>query len=188
MAIATHLLTYDDYMCSPEEMRRYEILDGEKVYMTNPTIRHQKIIVKLYSQLEAWQSRKPYGTIVIAPCDVLIRRAPLRTRQPDLLFISAERFGGRSLDNPAPLEPAPELVVEILSPSDRRRVLAGKLDDYRSVGVQECWIVSPGERTVEVLRLSPEGDVRTGIFGEDEEAQSSVFPDLRVSVNAILAG
>ena len=185
MGIATHRLTYDDYMCGLEEMRRYDILDGEKIYMPNPTIRHQDVQWNLCTLLRAWQRGGRPGKIVIAPCDVLIRRNPLRTRQPDILFISAHRFGDRSLDSPAPLEPAPELVVEILSPSDTRRVLSGKLDDYRSVGVQECWVISPGEQTVEVLRLTPDGVESEGVFSAAQPAQSRIFPELTIDVPTI---
>ena len=163
MAIATPGLTYEDYLCGPEEMRRYDILDGEKVYMPDPTMRHQRINFDLARALSECARRTHRGLVIQAPCDVLIRRRPLRTRQPDVLFISAERLGGRSLDDPSPLEPAPELVVEILSAGDTKSTLSGKLADYRNVGVLECWLVSPHDQTVEVLRFSGDEFVR-GVF------------------------
>ena len=187
MGIATRGLTYEDYMCDPEEMRRYDILDGEKIYMPNPTIRHQDLLWNLGALLRTWQQAGHPGKVVVAPCDVLIRRSPLRTRQPDILFISAVRLGDRRLDDPAPLEPSPELVVEILLPSETRRVQSGKLADYCGVDVQECWVVSPGEQTVEILRLSPDGAKSMGVFSGGQTAQSSIFPDLCVDITAVFA-
>ena len=137
MAVATDRLTYQQYMAEPEIRRRYDILDGVRVFMTNPTIQHQEIQGNVYAGLRAWRQAGGAGRVLQAPCDVLIQRSPLRTRQPDVLFISTERLGGRDLDDPSPLEPAPELVVEILSPGDTRTVLNDKLADYAKVGVKE---------------------------------------------------
>ena len=83
---------------------------------------------------------------------------------------------------PRRCKPAAELVVEILSPSDTWRVLSDKLADYRRVGVQERLVVSPGQQTVEVLRLTAEDEESTGVYGLDELAQSALYPDLAVSV------
>lgn len=187
MGVAARELTYEDYMCGPEEMRRYDILDGAKIYMSNPTILHQDIQGNLYTPLRTWHRTSHPGKLLMAPIDVLVRRSPLRTRQPDVLFITAARLGARSVDNPAPLEPAPELVVEILSPSDTRRVLSGKLAEYCAVDVRECWVVSPGEQTVEVLRLSADGVDSTGVFSIGQAAQSTTFADLTVEVADIFA-
>src|SRR5260370_22361573 len=107
MAVATDRLTYEQYMAEPEIRRRYDILDGVRIFMTNPTIRHQKIQANVHRGFYAWQQVSRAGEVVQAPCDVLIRRNPLRTRQPDVLFISQERLGNRDLDDPSPLDPAP---------------------------------------------------------------------------------
>jgi Uma2 family endonuclease len=185
MAVASPLLTYEDYMCGREEMRRYDILDGVKVYMPNPTINHQRTLRRVASVLERYEETSRRGVAIVAPCDVLMRRNPLRIRQPDVLFISSERLGNRSLDDPAPLSPAPELVVEILSPSDTIRVLEGKLADYVIVDVKECWVVRRGERTVEVLRLAKEGIDSVAVYAEGETVQSLAFPDLMLDVSEI---
>lgn len=188
MAIAGRLLTYEEYLCGPEEMRRYDILDGEQIYMTNPTIRHQRIQGNLFTELRVWCRKRSAGICVMSPIDVLIRRYPLRTRQPDVLFISQERLGDRSLEDPAPLEPAPELVAEILSPSDRPSVLSAKLADYAIVGVLECWILQPRDGTIEVLAQSG-GEWRSmGVYGAGQKAQSTLYSDLQVAVDLVLKG
>jgi Uma2 family endonuclease len=187
MAVATDRLTYEQYMAEPEIRRRYDILDGVRIFMTNPTIRHQKIQGNVYRGIYAWQQISQAGEVVQAPCDVLIRRNPLRTRQPDVLFISQERLGNRDLDDPSPLDPAPELVVEILSPSDTRSVLDDKLADYAKVAVQECWIVHRRSPSVEVLRLTPEGWASEASYTMGEIVQSITFPTLTLAVTDVFA-
>ena len=147
MAIATERLTYEQYMAEEEIRKRYDIIDGVRIFMTNPTIRHQEIQGNIYVGLRAWRQVRRVGRVVLAPCDVLIRRSPFRTRQPDVLFITHERLGGRSVDDPSPLEPAPELVIEILSAGNVGRALEEKLADYARVGVDECWLVNPTSQT-----------------------------------------
>ena len=156
--------------------------------MTNPTRRHQTNTLNLAALFRTFQRKFRLGSVIVAPCDVLIRRCPLRTRQPDVLFISKERLAlNPPDDDPAPLSPAPELVVEILSPSDTPGVLAEKLADYASVEVLECWVVSPTLRTIEVLQMSGKTWTSVTTYRMGETAQSVLFPDLRVKVTAIFA-
>ena len=85
------------------------------------------------------------------------------------------------------LDPAPELVVEIVSGSDTIGVLSAKLSDYQHVGVQECWIAQPSERTVDLLALSPEGIESIGVYQEPVGIVSQAFPSLRLEVADIFA-
>jgi len=170
-----------------EVMLRYDILDGVRI-VSNPTSRHQDILLNLGEAFRDYQRKQKTGRVQIAPRDVLIRRAPLRTRQPDVLFISTTRLAQNPPNtDPAPISPAPELVVEILSPSDTKKVLAAKIADYQSVGVLECWVVSLRARTVEVLSLTAEEVESVRVYDEMETVQSVQFPDLQVAVSDILA-
>jgi len=190
----TRPMTYEEYLASPEEMARYDILDGWKVYrlygeqqLPNPTIRHQEIVGNVLSALRAYAREQQRGLAVVAPCDVRIQKRPARTRQPDVLFISRARFGDRSLDTAAPLEPAPELVVEVLSPSDTPAVLAAKLADYQAVNVQEAWVVRAGTQSVDIVRLTAEGTQIVATYVIGEMLQSEALPQLSVSVTDIFA-
>lgn len=187
MSVAIDRLTYEQYMAEPEIRRRYDILDGVRIFMTNPTILHQIIQGNIYVGFRAWRQAGGAGRELQAPCDVLIRRSPLRTRQPDVLVISYERLGNRSLTDPAPLEPAPELVVEILSPSDTRSVLNDKLADYAKVAVQECWVVYPVSQTVEVLLFALAGTETAASYRRGEIVQSITFPTLTLAVADVFA-
>ena len=185
--LATPLLTYESYLAEAAINRRYEILDGVRHWMSNPTVRHQDILFNIATAFKAFSRSSGEGRVVVAACDVPITYAPLKTRQPDVLFISSERFGDRDPLDPSALDPAPELVVEILSPSDTRAALAGKLRDYRRAEVRECWIVSSDAQTVEVLRLTPEAEEALAIFSGMDMVRSVVFPNLLVPVPDIFA-
>ncbi len=191
----TRPMTYEEYISGPEEMARYDILDGWKVYrlygdnlLPSPTRRHQRILGRLLRRFQDYEQASGRGEAVIAPCDVEITYQPLRSRQPDLLFISRERLGQNApSDEYAPLSPAPELVVEIVSPSDTASVLAAKVADYRAVDVREVWIVRSGDQTVEVMRLSAEQGDSANVYGQGDTAASRVFPGLLVPVGNIFS-
>jgi len=186
----TRPMTYEEYIASPEEMARYDILDGWKVYrlygdslVPSPTRRHQRILGRLLRCLQDYETQTRRGEVISAPCDVQITYQPLKSRQPDLLFISHERLAQNApSDEYSQLSPAPELVVEIISPSDTAAVLARKLADYESVDVREIWLVRPETEQIEVSSLT---DDESYIFGIGETASSNTFAGLTVPVGDI---
>ncbi len=185
--IPSTLLTYAQYMAEGEINQRYDILDGVRL-VTNPTRRHQRILQNFLRAFGEFETTGGRGQVVAAPCDVLISRQPLRTRQPDALFISPARLAHNPPDgDPAPLSPAPELVVEIVSPSDTRAVLAAKLADYQRVEVQECWVAYPGTETVEVLLLTQTQLTLAAVYSAGQTVHSVVFPGLTAAVDALFA-
>jgi Uma2 family endonuclease len=184
---AVQTLTYEQYLAEGEINCRYDIINGVRRWMPNATIRHQDVLFNIAAAFKAFGRATNAGRMVAAACDVLIDDAPLKTRQPDVLFISHERFGTRDPLDPGALDPAPELVVEVLSPSDTKAVLSGKLRDYRRVQVRECWVVSPDAQTVEALRLTPEREETLAVYQMGETVQSAVFPELSVAVAEIFA-
>ncbi len=119
--------------------------------------------------------------MVYAPVDVIVQEEPLRTRQPDLLFISNE--------NPIERDPvvrgAPDLVVQVLSPSNFRSDVASKLEDYATLGVSECWIVSPEAGTVEVLGRADQGWTRIALRSLGDSLESAVLSGLNLAVAEI---
>ena len=185
--LAARTLTYEQYLAEGAVEGRYDIINGVRVWMSNPTVRHQDVLFNLAAALKAFSRDADQGRMVVAACDVLISTVPLKTRQPDVLFISHGRFGSRDLQDPSALSPAPELVIEVLSASDTRCVLAEKLRDYRAAGVRECWVVSLDLSTVEVVRLRQETEQTVGVYRPDETVQSEAFPDLRLPVTDIFA-
>ena len=187
----TRPMTYEEYISGPEEMARYDILDGWKVYrlygdnlVPSPTRRHQRILGRLLRRLQDYEAQTGRGEAIAAPCDVEITYQPLKCRQPDLLFISRERLEQNApSDEYDPLAPAPELIVEIVSAADTALVLTAKISDYQSVQVQEVWLVRPDAQTVEVLTLADGGGSR--VFTTGMTATSAVFDGLTTDIDAI---
>lgn len=178
-------LTYEDYLAEGVVYGRYEIIDGVRHFMPNPTPLHQVITFNIAALLNTYQRNSKRGRMFIAPRDVRISFSPLHTRQPDVMFISHQRIGGQPLSDPAPFGEAPELVVEVLSDSDTRATRMGKIMDFCMVGVNECWLVGPEIETVEVLRLTPDGPVRAALYGAGQTLESITFPDLTLALDDI---
>lgn len=181
-------LTYEAYMAEGEIDRRYDIIDGVRHFMPSPRWQHQRISDNLTQLLRRYEKVAGNGMFVSAPFDVLIRRNPLRTCQPDGLYISNERLQqGGGVPDEGPLEVAPELAIEILSPSETSQSLMDKIEEYRMIGVLECWIVNPDDLTVEVRRLSTIAAETVAIYGHQDTIRSLVFADLILAVSEIFS-
>ena len=179
-----------DYLLMPELNHPYEIIDGEMMPSPAPIPAHQIIGANIFTPLNQYVKTKELGVVLFAPVDIILQRDPLRTRQPDVLFIHKDKLPGTSLDDLEGLqllEITPDLVIEVLSPSDTKKVLTGKLTDYQRTGVKECWLVSRETRSVEVLRLSAKQSEQAGFYGLGEIVHSEVLMDFRLAVDAIFA-
>lgn len=183
---AAKRLTYESYMAEEEINLRYDILDGVRIYMPNPTRKHQILSKNIIRMFQEFEDNSQTGFALYAPIDVLISRIPLRTRQPDLLFICNARWAQNPpIDNPAPLNPAPELVVEIISLNETLGDRSSKLEDYASVGVLECWAVFPDTRSIQLLLLNNDGYELGNTFFEGDDIISIAIPDMKVPVSRI---
>ena len=183
MTLQTRKLTYEEYLKGPEIKARYNIVDGVMIMAPAPTMEHQRLLRQLFRLLDPFVTERGLGEVFFAPLDVIIQREPLRTRQPDLLFVSNDRAGIMEEYIQGP----PNLVAEILSPSNTRRNMDDKLSDYGILGVDECWLVSPEARTVEVLRLEQQILGRTSIHGLGDQVQSDVISGLSLAVVDLFA-
>jgi Uma2 family endonuclease len=148
-------LTYEDYILFPEDGRRHEIIDGEHYVTAAPFLRHQDLVVTLTHYFKSFLSSNDLGRVLIAPVDVLL--SPHDIVQPDLLFVSTERA---HIAKKKYVRGAPDLVVEVLSESTRRRDQALKLHRYERFGVREYWLVDPARATITVYRLREGAFVR----------------------------
>ena len=183
MTLQTRKLTYEEYLEGPEIKARFDIVDGVMIMAPTPTLEHQRLLRQLFRLLDPFVTEHGLGEVLFAPLDVIIQREPLRTRQPDLLFVSNERAGIMEDYIQGP----PNLVAEILSPSNTRKDMDDKLGDYGRLGVEECWLVSPEARTVEVLRLDQQSLIRTSIHGLGDQVQSDAISGLSLAVGDLFA-
>ena len=177
-------LTYEEYLKEPETMLRFDIVDGEVIMAAGPTRPHQIISGNVYRPVHRFVSEGGLGEVLYAPVDVVVRQEPLRVRQPDLLFVANENssiLGDR-------INGGPDLVVEILSPSNSRRDIEEKLADYARIGVHECWLAAPEGRTVETLLLEGGEWQRLAIRGVGEKVETVVLQRLELPVSEIFEG
>ena len=115
------------------------------------------------------------GVLLVAPMDVLF--APTSVVQPDLLFIRKDRL---NIIAEANVQGAPDLVVEILSPSTAALDKGGKMALYAKYAVPHYWIVDSIRLTLETYELEATHYSLVGQFGKDEKARSSLFPGLEI--------
>jgi Uma2 family endonuclease len=188
MSTKTEKLTFEAYLALPETKQRYEIVDGVLIMPPAPTPAHQWFSKRIFLRLDNFVEERRLGVVLFAPVDLLIQREPLRTRQPDILYLSARRTGIRGLAELQGLqflEIPPDLVVEVLSPTNTRRDIEGKLEDYWRIGVRECWLASPEAETIEVLGLSAQESGMTSIFGVNDSLRSPVLGDFTLRLREV---
>jgi Uma2 family endonuclease len=183
MTKATIKFTYEDYKNLPEsETKRYELLEGELVMVPSPTFEHQDISVHLEFALYEFVHKHDLGIVLHAPLDVVLDDE--NVVQPDIIFISKARS---QIIYKEAIRGAPDLVIEILSPStgERDRTIKKKL--YARAGVMEYWLVDPESKTIEVLKLSEAGFERVALYKRDEMLTSPVLPGLRIPLKEIFS-
>ncbi len=172
--------TYEDYRHTPDD-ERYELLDGELIMAPAPNLGHQDIAAKLGWRLMRFVEQRKLGKAFPAPCDVVLSNTDVV--QPDLLFVSRDRahvlLGG---DN---VQGAPDLVVEILSPSTAARDKTVKRDLYARHGVIEYWIVDPNDQTVDVMALGEGGLETVAVYGKGQTLTSPTLSGFAVDLDEI---
>lgn len=143
--------TLEDYYALPDE-RRVELIDGVFYDMSAPAVIHQKILGELFILFrECMDKHEGKCEVYLSPCDVRLDRDNRTMVQPDLLVI-CEEYDIRAKN----IDGAPDLTLEILSPSTRSKDMLLKLHKYANAGVREYWIVDPEQKTVLVYDLEHE--------------------------------
>lgn len=136
--------TLKDYYDLPDDVR-VELINGVIYDMTAPAKIHQRVLASLHLEFERCAEEKDHACeVMFAPVDVRLDRDNRTMVQPDLLVMC------RRDDNPKRIEGAPDLVVEIISPSTRRKDCILKLNKYSEAGVREYWVIEPIKETVTV--------------------------------------
>ena len=176
MAVQTKM-TADEFLRLPETSQRTELIDGE-IIVTAPELDHQDILLNTAFALK---NLVPDGKVRVSPVDVYLDDFNLV--QPDVLWASAESkcvpFGKKYMRG------APELVVEVLSPSTALRDKGVKFRLYEAHGVHEYWIIDPAAQYVEVWQRSGEKFERHGVFGAGESFVSAALGQKAVEVSEI---
>jgi len=171
MPSPTRLYTVDDVRAMPDDGNRYEIIDGELFVTPAPGTRHQRTLGRLYLLLGNYVSRHGLGELYFAPVDVVLGRLTLV--EPDMLFIHRSRS---DVITEREVIAAPDLAVEILSPSTARTDRGRKRALYQERGVTEYWIVDCEQEQVEVWRPGAMAAVVYGGGGRTRFAGNQMLP------------
>ena len=172
--------TYEDYQRLPDDGRRYEIIEGVLYVIAAPSFDHQYTAGEVFAALRTYVRERQLGIVISAPFEVHLPGIA-RPVQPDVLFIAAERAPQAGAED---FTGAPDLLVEILSPSTVRTDRVVKFSAYERAGVREYWLVNPYARSVEVYTLSEDGTyAMAGQYVPDNSIKSTVLSDLALPVD-----
>ncbi len=172
--------TYRDYLLLPEGDRR-ELIGGEFLVVPAPTPHHQRVSARLQRALHDFVEANGLGEVFDAPIDVVLSEE--NVVQPDLIFVARDRA---SVVRETHVAGAPDLVVEIVSPSTADRDRETKRRLYFKYGVREYWLVDPGAGTIEVL-VPGAADFETHrVFPRGTRLSSPLLPGLSIPVEDIV--
>ena len=173
-------LNYADLAAFPEDNLRRELIGGELIVTAAPSFRHQRTVATLTARLYAY-AEEHGGEVLPAPFDVLF--SEIDVVEPDVLFVAAassdkiqERF----------IKGAPDVVVEVSSPSTRRLELVRKRELYERFGVPEYWYVDLDADRIEVYRLEGDRYAAPIIRGRGQTLASPILPRWALEVDEVL--
>ena len=174
--------TYEDYLNIPGD-DRYELISGEFILVGAPNIPHQSASAGLMMEMGVFVRDNDLGRVFSAPTDVILTDPEgVNVVQPDLAFVSKER---EDIIAHANIQGAPDLIVEILSPSTGRLDMTTKRDLYARHGVAEYWIADPDARTIAVMVLRDGQFEVVGEYGDGDTLTSPTLEGFSVELDRV---
>jgi len=175
--------SYEDYLKWETGNERWELVDGEAYAMASPNTTHQTISGNFYFALRSKLGKDSGCKVFSAPMDVLLERSDIlqftqkstkqkskkqskdTVVQPDILVVcDPKKIGEKAIEG------VPDLIIEILSPSNAHYDTVVKFAKYREVKVQEIWFVDPDTKTISVYTYDNETqEYKVAFFNESSE-------------------
>lgn len=180
--------SYADYLAW-DDGQRWELIDGQAYCMTpSPNRRHQSWLGELYRQFSNYLLDKPCQ-VYLAPFDVRFADSSEAgddeidtVVQPDIVVVCDQS----KLDDRG-AKGAPDLVVEILSPSTSKRDITIKFELYQRHGVKEYWLLYPNEKLLQLFRMGYDGRYGSPqAFGPEDCVQVPLLGDLEIDLSKVL--
>ncbi|GAB6171437.1 Uma2 family endonuclease [Paradesulfitobacterium aromaticivorans] len=181
--------TYADYLTWPDD-ERWEIIDGIPYMQAAPAPIHQEILMELSKQIAIYLTGKPCK-VYPAPFCVRLPQDDENDEQevknvvePDISIIcDKSKIDDRGCNG------APDMIIEIISPSSTKKDRVIKFNKYEKAGVKEYWIVEPDQKLVSVFLLQHhERFNRPEMYTDEDDIKVSLFPDLTINLSAVFNG
>jgi Uma2 family endonuclease len=177
----TTKLTFEEFQNLPErEGAHYELDEGELLMEPSPALRHNLIRQRITLKLMPFVESNRLGLIAE---EMDFHLAPNTVRNPDVAFVTAEHLKSIDLDR-SPIDGAPALAVEVVSPSNTAQDMAKKTQQYLRSGCQVVWIVYPSLRLVEVHSAAGVRQVRE----PDSLKEETLLPGFSLSLRYVFDG
>lgn len=190
MTIVSPILTFEKWRALPVTKRRHDIVDGVLVSQRPPTAEHQLILGNIFLEMYGFaQKHRNRDLAIMAPFDFLMQREPLNVRQPDIMYLTAERSG---LDKATAvkmgmefLEIPPDLVVEVVMRDEIESVIEQRISDYQRSGIMQCWLARLETDTIEIIDLTGQEPGTVAVYGEADLLRSDLIPGLELSLSRV---
>ena len=153
---APRRMTFEEYLTSGDEPHMSEWVDGEVIFMSPASRRHQELLTFLVTVVGLFVEVHKSGVVLPAPFAMRLAEQK-RGREPDLIFVSR---GRAHLVKPTYLDGPADLAVEIVSPESVRRDREEKFAEYEAAGVKEFWLIDPDDKTAEFYELGADARYR----------------------------
>jgi len=181
MSVAAKKLTWDDIKDWPEDAGRTEIVDGELVASPTPATRHQRICTLLGVEIFLFVRQNNLGEFLSSPMHVIL--AQHVHYEPDLCFIAKHRqdiVKEKFIDGP------PDLIIEVISESNRTHDTVVKFQHYAQYGVGEYWLVDPRDNEISTWRLEDNEYVLLGRARPGDRVATKVLSGLELDPSGVL--
>jgi Uma2 family endonuclease len=182
MSQHTQVTSADELFAMPDDGRRYELVQGELRMMLPAGGRHGRIALKLARRLGDYVEQLDLGETFAAETGFLLTQDPDTVRAPDVAFVSHARLRGLA-DHPGYLPLAPDVVAEVVSPSDSSSDVEEKALGWLSAGVAVVLVVDPQTKTIRDYRSAQE--IR--VYAEGNIELGEVISGYRLDVSELFA-
>jgi Uma2 family endonuclease len=183
MATELRTITADELLAMPDDGIRRELVEGELREMTPAGFQHGRIAGNVAGELRNHVRAQSLGVVATAEAAYRLSADPDTLRSPDVSFVRRERI--EQVGDPTGFWPgAPDLAVEVISPSDRYSDVLEKVWDYVDAGTPMVVLVDPPQRSVTVYRSRTDVTVLTG---DDVLEGGEVVPGWRLPVRDVFA-
>ena len=181
MTLEERLMTAHELLNEQPLHQRSELVNGRMLVREPAAYAHGRLAIVIGSALHAWVSSRGLGDVVAAETGFTLRRNPDTVRAPDAAYISAQRVPPADIHGFAEL--APDLVVEVVSPSDRAGYVRQKVGDWLAAGAQLVWVLDAAHRRADVFRAD---GTTTRLTAVDSLSGEGVLPGFLLPLQPLI--